>query len=177
MPPRSIRILAALFLGLPGAVMWLGGLIVLTTMIGAVASTETLRDPGEVAAYAGAALVASIVGSIMIKTWELFVRGNRHHLSIGMMAKMIPIALAGQILLLAALCLFVIGVMDFVVEQRWARGGANLGISAAAAGVSVSLHRLGFRLRAKWEAQRCVARREQRALEAEVPVSGSSIHP
>ena len=177
MPPRPIRILAALFLGLPGAGMWLGGLVVITTMIGAVASTETLKDPGEVAAYAGAALVASVVGSVMIKVWELFVRGNRHQLSFEKMAKMIPIALAGQILLLAALCLFVIGIMYFAVEQKWARGAANLGISVVAAGVSIYLHRLGFRLRAKWEAQRNAELREQRALEAEVPVSGSSIHP
>lgn len=149
MPPPAIRLIATLFLGLPGLALWIGGLIAIGCMAALLSSTDTAQVE-EVVVLSIGGILAAFGGSAMIKGWRLFVHGNRHHLSISRLAIITAVAVAAQIPAVIALSCLVTGTFK-LLEVGPKEGLIGLGVSAASLGLSIYLHRLGFDLRLKWE--------------------------
>lgn len=149
MPPRAIRWVATIFIGLPGLALWLGGLISVGMMAALLVST-TPSQWQEVAWISGGGFLAAIVGSGMLVGKRLFIQGNRHHLSISRLGILNAVALAGQMAGVIAVSCLVPGAHQFL-----AAGGRDallpLGVSLVAIVISFLIHRLGFDLRLKWE--------------------------
>jgi len=157
MPPRFIRLVATIFIGLPGLILWLGGLIAIGFMAALLTSTDTAHME-EVALISGSGLLSTIAGSVMLKGWQLFIRGNQHELAISRIAIITAIAVAAQIPAVIALCCLVPGTYQ-LLEEGMKEGLLPLGISVASLAASICLHRLGFDLRLKWERERSATRR------------------
>jgi hypothetical protein len=149
MPPPAIRLIATIFLGLPGLALWLGGLIAIGMMAALITSTTTAHWE-EVAIISVCGLLASIGGSAMIKGWRLFIQGNRHHLPISRITLITAVAVAAQILAVIALSCLVPGAYQLLEIGR-KEGMLPLAISGVSLLLSIFLHRLGFDLRLKWE--------------------------
>ena len=81
MPPHFIRFVATIFIGLPGVILWLGGLMAIGLMAALVTSTETSQVK-DVAIISAGGFFSTIAGSVMLKGWQLFIKGNRHELTI-----------------------------------------------------------------------------------------------
>lgn len=149
MPPPPIRLIATLFLGLPGLALWIGGLIAIGCMAALLTSTETAHME-EVVVLSVGGILAAFGGSAMIKAWRLFIQGNRHHLPISRIAIITAVAVAAQIPAVIALSCLVTGIFK-LLEVGLKEGLIDLGVSVASLGLSIYLHRLGFDLRLKWE--------------------------
>jgi hypothetical protein len=74
--PRWLQIIVAVFLDLPGALLWIaGGTTTVLTGIAAM-SSGTFPDAGTILVFAGAAAVATI-GFLMMATHDLLTGGSR----------------------------------------------------------------------------------------------------
>jgi hypothetical protein len=163
MPPPAIRLIATIFIGLPGLALWLGGLIAIGMMAALITSTTTAHRE-EVAIISVCGLLGSIGGSAMIKGWRLFIQGNRHHLPISRIAIITAVAVAAQIPAVIALSCLVPGAYQ-LLEAGLKEGLLPLATSAISLLLSIYLHRLGFGLRLKWEREHSATLRAWREAE------------
>ncbi len=164
MPPPPIRVLATLLMGLPGACLWLGGLSG-SALIVAAAASGTEAPPRTWITWAGALLLAVLLGSAMIKGWQLFVTGNRHALPLPRAASLLGIGLAGQILGVSALSLLIVAASE-LFDSAPAVAVPCLAIALAAGAASVWLHRAGFSLRRRWNMEYWAERQNRQGLAA-----------
>lgn len=172
MPPPAIRLIATIFIGLPGLALWLGGLV----SIGMMAALATASDtfPGEkVAVISIGSLFAAIAGSAMLTGCRLFTRGNRHYLPISRITLINAIAVAAQIPAVIALSCFVPAVY-LLLEVGLKEGLLPLATSVISLLLSIFLHRLGFDLRLKWKREH---RATLRAWKEEERATAPPSHP
>ena len=157
MPPRFIRVVATISIGLPGLALWLGGLVVIGCVVALLSSTDTAHMDDVVIISVGG-LLSTIAGSVMLKGWQLFIQGNRHQLTIPRISIITVIAISAQVLAVIALCCLIPGIFQ-VFEEGPREGLIPLATSVASLAASIYLHRLGFDLRLKWEQERSATRR------------------
>ncbi len=164
MPPPPIRVLATLLMGLPGACLWLGGLLG-TALIVAAAASGTEASPRTWITWAGAQLLAVLLGSAMIKGWQLFVTGNRHALPLPRAAGLLGIGLAGQILGVSAVSLLIVTASE-LLDSAPVVPVPGIALALAAAAASVWLHKSGFSLRRRWNMEYWAERQHRQGLAA-----------
>ena len=149
MPPPAIRLIATIFIGLPGLALWLGGLIAIG-LVAAALATAASSQWLEAALISLGGVLATALGSGMFIGCRLFIHGNRHHLPVSRLVIINAVALAGQIAGVIAISCLVPGGYQLLAEEG--KGALlPLGVSSVSIPLSFLLHRLGFDLRLKWE--------------------------
>jgi len=140
--PRNL--LALVFLGLPGLLMWIGGLIYIT---GTIMSLTTGNPVSETTALVPnlVALTITCVGMLMISNCEIMVKGPNLGIPLKRVPQMMGIALGAQLLLILACRLVVSGLQMSGVDQ-WIRAAPGCVAFAA----SIWLHQQAFVRRKAW---------------------------
>ena len=161
MPPPLIRVLGAIFLALPGTIMWLGGILTTGCFV-VLLATDGTNLQKDAAIMLAVALVSTVMGALMVKAWQLFIRGNRHQLPAGRLAWMMALTLTAQLLAVIALCLLFPGIFK-LIENAPRHGVIILCASVTSMATSIYLHRLGYQLSLKWNMEHSVTMRQWRA--------------
>ena len=154
MPP-FVRVLSGIFLGIPGILMWLWGIIVTGTMSVLGVTLQSDQVP-QFMLLLTAGIAATALGFVMITACGLFIDGNRHQLAAGHIAGMAGLAIAAQLLAVISLCLLFPAVTQLILHNTLTGLEALAACAAACAG-SFHLHRLGFRLRVKWQREQAAS--------------------